>query len=74
MLKRYQVLLQGCLEDYIKQLVKKYDLSFSEIIRVELCFSILSSVTKLYPEFKPGIIPREILEMVKNNAQVNGKR
>jgi len=68
-LKRYQVLLPDWLEDYIKILVEKYDLSFSEVIRVELCFSILSSVAHLYPEHKLGITPKQITEMVKNNVQ-----
>ena len=50
-------------------MVEKYDLSFSEVIRVELCFSILSSVAHLYPEHKLGIKPKEIIEMVKNKVQ-----
>lgn len=69
MLKRYQVLLPDWLEDYIKILVGKYDLSFSEVIRVELCFSILSSVTHLYPEHKLGITPKHITDMVKDDVQ-----
>jgi len=69
MLKRYQVLLQEWLEDYIKHIVEKYDLSFSEVIRLELCFSILSSSAYHYPEFKLGITPQEILKSAKKEAQ-----
>ena len=43
MLKRYQVLLPDWLEDNIKEIAEIFDLSFSEIIRLELCFAILSS-------------------------------
>jgi len=68
-LKRYQVLLQGWLEDYVKYIVEIYDLSFSEVIRLELCFAILSSTISQYPEFKPGITPQEILESAKKAAQ-----
>ena len=62
MLKRYQVLLPDWLEDYIIQIAKLFDLSFSEIIRLEICFSILSSTKSFYPKFKMGITPKEILE------------
>ncbi|MFB0566210.1 MAG: hypothetical protein ACETWK_11100 [Candidatus Aminicenantaceae bacterium] len=70
MLKRYQVLLPDWLEYYIKLNVEKYDLSFSEIIRSEVCFPILSSVTYQHPEYKLGITPEKILELAKKNAQI----
>lgn len=44
MLKRYQVLLPDWMEEYIKYLVDKYDLSFSEVIRGEICIAILCTV------------------------------
>lgn len=55
MLKRYQVLLPDWMEDYIKFLVERHDVSFSEIIRAELCFSFLNTIIKLCPEYKSGI-------------------
>jgi len=64
-LKRYQVLLPEWMEDYIKFLVERYDVSFSEIIRAELCFSFLNTVTTLCPEYKPGITSKEIIEAVR---------
>ena len=63
MLKRYQVLLPDWLEDYIKHAVEKYDMSFSEVIRGELCFAILMIVPHDYPEYKPGITAKEISDM-----------
>jgi hypothetical protein len=69
-LKRYQVLLPDWLEDYVKLLVNKYDLSFSEIIRTMMCNWILTSVPNLYPELKLGVTPKDILELVKGEAQV----
>jgi len=41
-LKRYQVLLSDWLEDYIKFLSDKYDVSTSELIRIQLCIAILA--------------------------------
>lgn len=70
MLKRYQVLLPDWLEDYIKLLAAKYDLSFSEIIRTIMCNWILASVPSIFPELKLGIMPKDIIEMVKAEAQI----
>jgi len=74
MLKRYQVLLPDWLGDYIKILVDKYDLSFSEVIRVEICMAILNSTPSLYPEYKPGITSKEIYRMQKEEAQEDMER
>jgi len=66
MLKRYQVLLPDWLENYIIQIAELFDLSFSEIIRTEICFSILASTKSLYPKYKMEITPKEILEIAQN--------
>ena len=65
MLTRYQVLLPDWLEDYVKHLVKTYDFSFSEIIRAEICCSIIASVASLYPEHKQNVT----FEYILNNAK-----
>jgi len=70
-LKRYQVLLPDWLEEYIKYLADKYDLSFSEVIRVEICIAIVGTISKLHPEYKFGITPEEILDMIKKAIQEN---
>ncbi len=54
-MKRYQVLLPDWLEENIKYYVEKYGLSFSEGLRAEICYAILASVPKQFPEYKPGI-------------------
>jgi hypothetical protein len=65
-LKKYQVLIPGWLEDYIKYLAERYDLSVSEIIRAEICFAIISQVSHFYPEYKPGISNIDLLDTFKN--------
>ena len=50
MLKRYQVLLPDWLESYVKHLVGLYGLSFSEIIRVQICLATLLGMSHFYPE------------------------
>lgn len=74
MLKRYQVLLPDWLGDYIKILVDKYDLSFSEIIRSEICMAILNATPNLFPEYKPGITSKELYELIKKNAHESMER
>lgn len=69
MLKRYQVLIPGWLEEYIENLVQTYDLSFSEIIRLQICFSILYLIPTLYPEYKPGLSVQEIFKQRKEFGQ-----
>ena len=71
MLKRYQVLLPDWLEDYIRYMADKYNLSFSEVIRAEICTSTIYKIAKLYPYYKLGIMPKEILDMGKKDDQKN---
>ena len=66
MLKRYQVLLPDWLEDYLKWGVKLYGLSFSEIIRLEICFSVLEMIQELHPEYQPGLTMKDIISMAKS--------
>ena len=54
MQKRYQVLIPDWLEEYIKWGVKKFDLSFSELIRLEICLAVITYISALYPDYKPG--------------------
>ena len=71
MLKRYQVLLPDWLEEYIKYLADRYDLSFSEVIRAEICIAIVGQISKLHPEYKFSITHEEILDMIKKAVQEN---
>jgi len=52
MLKRYQVLLNDWLADYIKLLTEKYDASFSEVIRLSLCMEYAYTISLGNPGFK----------------------
>ncbi|GAH76702.1 unnamed protein product [marine sediment metagenome] len=74
MLKRYQVLLPDWLEEYVKLVADKYDLSFSEVIRTMICNWILAAMPNVYPELKLEISPEDIYEMIKSEAQDNMER
>ena len=60
MLKKYQVLLPDWLEEHVKFLAIKYDLSFSEIIRGEICYTTLSAIMHRHPEYKPKLPPEKM--------------
>ncbi|MCJ7580424.1 MAG: hypothetical protein MUP98_07800 [Candidatus Aminicenantes bacterium] len=65
MYKRYQVLLPDWLENYFKLISSKYNLSFSEIIRLELCFSMLSTAMEFFKDHQPNISRKDIFEEVR---------
>jgi len=69
MYKRYQVLLPEWLEDYVKYISSKYNLSFSEIIRLELCFSMLTTSEELFEGYKPNISRDDIFELVRKYSE-----
>lgn len=74
MLKRYQVLLPDWLEEYIKFGVDRYGISFSEIIRLQVCFASLSSIEHMHPEYKSNITTENILNAIEDSIKENVKR
>ena len=62
MLKRYQVLLNDWLADYIKVLAEEYDASFSEVIRLSLCMEYAYTISIRYPGFKTKLNHKKVLE------------
>ena len=62
MLKRYQVMLEDWQQEYVENLAETYDLAISEVIRLEVCAAIISSVSALYPDYKPGFDMGEIVK------------
>lgn len=64
-MKSYQVLLPSWLERPIKKRVDLLNVSFSEVIRVQICFAVLALQKVLYPEYKPGIELESFLNSIK---------
>jgi len=67
--KRYQVLIPEWLEDYIKFGVEKYGLSFSELLRLEICLSVISTMDALYPEYKTAFSAKEVFQAIQRYAK-----
>ena len=66
MQKRYQVLIPDWLEEYIKWGVKKYGLSFSELIRLEICQAVIGYICERYPEYQSGYTMKNFLNDVSS--------
>jgi hypothetical protein len=64
--RKYQVILPDWLEDYIKFLVDRYELNFSEVIRLQICHSVLCLMEKIYPEFKSNLSIEDIAMIPKD--------
>lgn len=69
MQKRYQVLIPEWLEDYIKLGVKKFGVSFSELLRLEICLSVISTIKTLYPAYKTTFSVQEVLQAAQRYAK-----
>ena len=72
--KRYQVLIPDWLEEYIKWGVKKYKLSFSELIRLEICQAVISYISELYPEYNAGHSRKDFLKILNSYEKKQLKR
>lgn len=64
-MKSYQVLLPRWLERPIKKRVDQLDMSFSEVLRVQVCFAVLAFQNVLYPEYKPTVKLEDFLKSIK---------
>ena len=65
MLKRYQVLLNDWMEDYIKFVAEKYDISISSEIRIHMALGIIYVISTLNPEYKVNLESKEFMELTK---------
>ena len=65
MLKRQQVLLADWQIDYAKFITEKYDMSFSEAIRILICMGVLQIAKEFSPEFKSGISAKNAASSLK---------
>jgi hypothetical protein len=65
MLLRQQVLLEDWLVEYLKLIAEKYDLSFSEVIRIALCAQFSEMINLLYPDIKSEINKKWFLGLLQ---------
>ena len=71
MLKRYQILLTDWLADFIRDQAERYDVSFSEIIRLMLCMQLENLIKEGYPKYKFGISMKEVVYTLRKAERTN---
>jgi hypothetical protein len=67
--KRYQVLLSGWMEDYLKFITDRYDLNFSSAIRVHMCLGILYIISNLEPDYKIDLQSEDFIAFSKKASK-----
>jgi hypothetical protein len=72
MLKRNQVLLNDWIVDHAKAIAKKYDISFSEVIRLLVCLQACIHIKMLYPEYNYKIKSSEIAAVISSTDKKGG--
>ncbi|MBN3037971.1 MAG: hypothetical protein JW869_00980 [Candidatus Omnitrophica bacterium] len=65
MLKRYQVLLNDWQAEHYKLMSRKYDVSFSEMIRMALCLDIIYATYLAFPKQKLTIDAAKLKRSIK---------
>ena len=63
-LKRQQILLEDWQVTYAKVIAEKYDISYSEAIRIMLCIAFIQIAKELYPGYKPAVSVKEVVDNI----------
>ena len=53
------------LADGIKSIAKKYDISFSEVLRIALCIQVAESLSRVNPKYKSKKIGKFVDDILK---------
>jgi len=70
----YQVLLPQWLEKHVRKRANLLDLSFSEVIRLQICISILAFQNIRFPEYKTDLSLKYISNSYKKIAESDIER
>ena len=69
MLKRYQVLIEDWLGEHFKAISKKYDISFSEAIRIILCLQVPKLAKIAHPKCRTVSLDKEMVKTIKKASK-----
>jgi len=70
-LKRYQILLNDWQAEHYRMISEKYDVSFSEMIRMALCMDILNATKVIFPKYR-WKISKKLIENAMKNRDIVG--
>ncbi len=60
--KKYQVILPDWMADYLEPTAETYELTISEVLRLEICFGILAATQQFFPEYEQKASLAEIFK------------
>ena len=66
MLKRQQVLINDWLIEHLQAIAKKYDISYSEVVRMGVCMHAIRSISRIYSEHNFGQSEEKIAKIIKD--------
>ena len=70
MLERHQILLPDWQARHYKMVSKKYDVSFSEMVRMALCVDIMGATRAAFPEYKFKIDEKQVKNIIRKGKLV----
>lgn len=68
MLKRYQVILNDWQAEHYKEVSKKYDVSFSEMVRMALCLDIIYATQLSFPKYRAKLNDKLLKKAIKTRS------
>ena len=69
MLVRQQVLLPDWLIEHFKFIADRYNISFSEMIRIGMCMHLGNLFPELFPDYKCDISSEELADTLKSLSE-----
>lgn len=73
-MKSYQVLLPRWLERPVKKRVDQLNVSFSEVLRVQVCLAVLALQKVMHPDYKPDMELEDFLNKIKSFLDENHEK
>ena len=69
--KKYQVIVPDWMEEYINFCMEKYELTVSDVFRLQVSFAAIYFVVSHYPEFETDISIKEVCDQVLAHTKSN---
>ena len=64
--KKYQVILPDWMVDYLEKTAETYELTISEVLRLEICFGILFATQQIFPEYELKTLLADLFKQARD--------
>jgi hypothetical protein len=72
MLRRKQVMISDWLDDFVQYTAQKYDISYSEVLRLGTAYFLADVLSKADPKYKMKVTSKEISKVVYDGLEQCG--